>query len=256
MAHGRQAGWDGSGAMREEASAGLGPRQDTTRRGSVHLAAGRGVGEDMSEDLADVQEDRGKFYVVVNGTVESAIAQGTELLYCKYRFERGRDWDVLKLSNDTESLHEGVTQVAERSVGPTPLFSWNMPFSVAFASTNPYGWPKLVLSVYNVGRNDEPHPPCGYGWCHVPTKPGRYEVDVPLFRPVAASPQASLLAWLRGFQGFSFGFSEMPEFRSGAVWASGEHREVTRVEAAGGVVRVVFHVLTKNMTLHGFSQGS
>eukprot|EP01065_Artemidia_motanka_P036513 TRINITY_DN44454_c0_g1_i1.p1 TRINITY_DN44454_c0_g1~~TRINITY_DN44454_c0_g1_i1.p1 ORF type:complete len:267 (+),score=78.59 TRINITY_DN44454_c0_g1_i1:45-803(+) len=236
-------GWDGS-PMRDDGAA--------TRRSSYAASMPQFPRGDTHDDpLGGVEEDRGKFYVVVNGTVEGCLSQGARFLYSKFRFERGRDWDVLRLSSDTESLQEGVTQVAEMMGGSVPFFAWNMPFSVAFASTNPYGWPKLVLSVYDVDSNERPTKPWGYGWCHVPTQPGRYEIDVPLFRPVAASPQARFVAFLRGF---SFGFRELPEFRSGAVWASGEHREVTTVQAAEGSVRVVMHVLTKNMALHGFSQ--
>eukprot|EP00756_Hemistasia_phaeocysticola_P049341 Hpha_TRINITY_DN23804_c0_g1::TRINITY_DN23804_c0_g1_i1::g.109791::m.109791/K16744/B9D1; B9 domain-containing protein 1 len=235
------AGWEGSV---------LGGREDTGGLGRM-MSGPRGAEGQL--DDGDGDEDRGKFYLVVNGTIEGCTCASASYLYAKFRFERGRDWDMLRLGCDAESLQEGVTQVSEMMGGPVPFFAWNMPFSVAMASSNPHGWPKLVLSVHDVESNDSSSPPFGYGWCHVPTRPGRYEVDVPLFRPVAASPIASLTAWIRGFR---FRFTELPEFRGGAVWSSGEHREVTKVEGAGAVVRVVFHVLTKNMALHGFSLGS
>ncbi len=49
---------------------------------------------------------------------------------------------------------------------------WNFPLDVTFKSTNPFGWPQLVVSVYGLdalGRDVVK----GYGSIHLPTAAGR-----------------------------------------------------------------------------------
>lgn len=48
---------------------------------------------------------------------------------------------------------------------------WNYPFEVIFRSTNPNGWPQLIITVYGldfIGRSVIK----GYGSLHLPTEPG------------------------------------------------------------------------------------
>jgi B9 domain-containing protein 1 len=48
-----------------------------------------------------------------------------------------------------------------------------MPFECSLRSTNPYGWPQLVVTCAYpdfLGREVIK----GYGVCHIPTTPGRY----------------------------------------------------------------------------------
>jgi B9 domain-containing protein 1 len=56
--------------------------------------------------------------------------------------------------------------------GPSRLLVWNFPLEVTFKSTNAFGWPQLVVSVYGVdamGRDVIQ----GYGSIHLPTCVGR-----------------------------------------------------------------------------------
>lgn len=45
-----------------------------------------------------------------------------------------------------------MTQLSRRTVGQDVSFVWNYPMDVAYRSTNVFGWPQLVLSVYDVDR--------------------------------------------------------------------------------------------------------
>eukprot|EP01060_Flectonema_neradi_P010546 TRINITY_DN17626_c1_g1_i1.p1 TRINITY_DN17626_c1_g1~~TRINITY_DN17626_c1_g1_i1.p1 ORF type:complete len:244 (+),score=43.88 TRINITY_DN17626_c1_g1_i1:44-733(+) len=190
----------------------------------------------------DPVDDPSRFYVVANGLIETCSHPGASSLYCRFKLEAGPDWTPQQLSNVGPNIDEGVTQVSERAVGYEPLFAWNLPFSVCYSSTSPWGWPKLSLSVYTVASADKRNPPLGYGWCHVPTKPGRHEVTVPLFKPVNSMPHDSLFAMFR---------SHVYEFRDNA-WSKEENREVMRVEGVNASVKVTFNVITKGMAQLGY----
>ena len=51
-------------------------------------------------------------------------------------------------------------------------FVFNFPIDVTFKSTNPYGWPQIVVHAYGLDSfgNDVVR---GYGAMHIPVVPGR-----------------------------------------------------------------------------------
>uniref|UniRef100_A0A452STN7 B9 domain-containing protein 1 n=1 Tax=Ursus americanus TaxID=9643 RepID=A0A452STN7_URSAM len=106
------------------------------------------------------------FLLMVNGQVESAQFPEYDELYCKYCFVYGQDWAP------TAGLEEGISQITSKSQDVRQALVWNFPIDVTFKSTNPYGWPQIVLSVYgpDVFGNDVVR---GYGAVHVPFSPGR-----------------------------------------------------------------------------------
>ncbi|XP_005399330.1 PREDICTED: B9 domain-containing protein 1 isoform X2 [Chinchilla lanigera] len=106
------------------------------------------------------------FLLMVNGQVESAQFPEYDDLYCKYCFVYGQDWAP------TAGLEEGISQITSKSQDVRRALVWNFPIDVTFKSTNPYGWPQIVLSVYgpDVFGNDVVR---GYGAVHVPFSPGR-----------------------------------------------------------------------------------
>jgi hypothetical protein len=74
---------------------------------------------------------------------------------------------------------------------------WNLPIDVTFKSTNPQGWPRLVVSVYCqdlFGR----YVVRGYGSTLIPTVPGRYVRYIRCFTPVASTLLQGLLGWMTG----------------------------------------------------------
>nr|XP_020040157.1 B9 domain-containing protein 1 isoform X1 [Castor canadensis] len=120
------------------------------------------------------------FLLMVNGQVESAQFPEYDDLYCKYCFVYGQDWAP------TAGLEEGISQIASKSQDVRRALVWNFPMDITFKSTNPYGWPQIVLSVYgpDVFGNDVVR---GYGAVHVPFSPGRHKRTIPMFVPESTS---------------------------------------------------------------------
>jgi B9 domain-containing protein 1 len=93
-------------------------------------------------------------------------------MYAKFNVISGQDWTLVSGSD------EGITQQSKKP----PIYAsnvnhlvnvWNFPLEFAFKSTNAFGWPQLVLSVYGpdlFGRDVVR----GYGSVHLPRTPGRF----------------------------------------------------------------------------------
>ncbi|XP_062031448.1 B9 domain-containing protein 1 [Lepus europaeus] len=178
------------------------------------------------------------FLLMVNGQVESAQFPEYDDLYCKYCFVYGQDWAP------TAGLEEGISQITCKSQDVRQALVWNFPIDVTFKSTNPFGWPQMVLSVYgpDVFGNDVVR---GYGAVHVPFSPGRYRKTIPMFVPESTSKLQKFTSWFMG---------RRPEYTDPKVVAQGEGREVTRVRSQG-FVTVVFNVVTKDMRKLGYDTG-
>ncbi|XP_023369777.1 B9 domain-containing protein 1 isoform X2 [Otolemur garnettii] len=152
------------------------------------------------------------FLLMVNGQVESAQFPEYDDLYCKYCFVYGQDWAP------TAGLEEGISQITSKSQDVRRELVWNFPIDVTFKSTNPYGWPQIVLSVYgpDVFGNDVVR---GYGAVHVPFSPGRHKRTIPMFVPESTSKLQKFTSWFMG---------RRPEYRDPKVVAQGEGREAMR----------------------------
>ena len=140
----------------------------------------------------------------------------------------GEDWQVL------DGLEEGVTQLSKRAPGTDTSFVWNFPINVAYRSTNIFGWPQLVLSVYdvdNLGRDIV----LGYGSCHLPTAPGNYNLKIRLYKPKASSLLQHLTSWITRVQ---------PEFVDPKFPTQTEGREVVRAQSSGHAIATV-NVMTR-----------
>jgi B9 domain-containing protein 1 len=145
-------------------------------------------------------------------------------LFCRYTFAYGPDWRVL------QGIDIGLSQEAQKGSGGgegSPGVVWNFPVDVTFKTTNPHGWPRLVLSVFNsdmFGR----HVVRGYGSLLVPTVPGTYTRYVRTFAPASSTYLQAFLGWATG---------NLPTFYDSKFVARNEGREVVRVRSTG-VVRV------------------
>ncbi|XP_024420567.1 B9 domain-containing protein 1 isoform X1 [Desmodus rotundus] len=178
------------------------------------------------------------FLLMVNGQVESAQFPEHDDLYCKYCFVYGHDWAP------TAGLEEGISQITSKSHDVRHALVWNFPIDVTFKSTNPFGWPQIVLSVYgpDVFGNDVVR---GYGAVHVPFSPGRHKRTIPMFVPESTSILQKFTSWFMG---------RRPEYTDPKVVAQGEGREVTRVRSQG-FVTLLFNVVTKDMRKLGYDTG-
>ncbi|XP_051632843.1 B9 domain-containing protein 1 [Manacus candei] len=175
------------------------------------------------------------FLLAVSGEIESGQFPGFDDLYCKFCFVYGQDWVP------TAGLEEGISQITSKSdVSPTTLV-WNFPIDITFKSTNPFGWPQIVLSVY--GPDFFGHDVVrGYGAVHVPFTPGRHRRTIAMFVPESTSRLQQFTSWLTG---------RRPEFTDPKVVAQGEGREVTRVRSQG-FVTISFNIMTKDLKKLGY----
>jgi B9 domain-containing protein 1 len=126
----------------------------------------------------------------------------------------GNDWEVVRVTGESASLESGITQLAERGPGTRAIYVWNFPLEITFKSTNPYGWPKLcVTAMEGVSPKVTIK---GYGWCHIPLNPGRYENTIRLFKPRNSSIIQGIISGITG---------KTPEFINPTSICEGEGRE-------------------------------
>ncbi|KAH3862636.1 B9 domain-containing protein 1-like [Dreissena polymorpha] len=175
------------------------------------------------------------FLVMVSGQIESAEFPEFDEIYLRYNLHYGQDWLV------TSGLEEGISQVAKKSQDDRQQIVWNFPIDVTFKSTNPHGWPQLVVHCYGsdfwgteVSR--------GYGVCHIPITPGKHKLKIPMFVPESSSLLQKFTSWF---------LSRRPEYVDARVIARGEGREVTRVRSQG-FVNISFNVIMKDMKKLGY----
>lgn len=157
--------------------------------------------------------------------------RGLDNLFCQYRFVHGPDWRVM------QGIDSGFSQVAQKGSSGDASVVWNFPIDVTFKSTNPFGWPRLVLSIYSQVRaavagavarardtgnftlthartrtktHAHVHLPQtaqdflgrfvirGYGSALLPTMPGSSVRLVRAFAPASSSLLQAGIAWLTG----------------------------------------------------------
>lgn len=178
------------------------------------------------------------FLVMFTGQIESAEFPEFDDLYCNYSYVYGQDWEMVS------GVAEGITQTTRRG-GPHKNFVWNFPIEANFKSTNPFGWPQVVVSVYglNILGRDEVR---GYGAVHLPITPGRYTLKVPMFVPEPSSQIHRIISWL---------FGRRPEFVDPRFVAQTDGREITRVRSQGHMT-VSLSVMTKDLWKQGYRNGA
>ena len=174
------------------------------------------------------------FVVMATGQIESGRYEGLDSLYCRYTFSSGDDWQVAR------GVEEGITQMSTASGSTSDaaqLAVWNFPVDVTFRSTGAHGWPQIVLSVYGTDAFGRADMIVGYGAAHLPMAPGRHELYIRTFRPLASSLYQRAMSWLLG---------QRAEFRDSQFPSKGEGRDVTRVQSFG-CVKVVVDVTLQGM---------
>ncbi len=120
---------------------------------------------------------------------------------------------------------------------------WNFPIEISFQSTNPHGWPRLVLSVYGfdfMGRDVLR----GYASLLLPVGPGRHTKYLKTYRPVSGSWFVQAVNWLMGTN---------PEYYDSKMVARGGGRAVTRVVSSDRTVKVNLMVTIKDFSTFGYS---
>lgn len=176
------------------------------------------------------------FHIMCTGQIESLEYYGVDNLYCRYAIAMGPDWRV------EHGMESGLSQIGYKAPGSEEIVL-NFPIDMTFKSTNPYGWPRLVLSVYGVdglGRDIVR----GYGSTHLPIRSGSCRRTIPLFAPQSSSFLQKMLGNL---------FGNRPEFFDSKFICQNEGREVTRVQSMGKA-HVQFNIVTHGMAAHGYTE--
>lgn len=84
----------------------------------------------------------------------------------------------------------------------------------------------------------------GYGWAHLPTRPGVHRLSLRLFRPQASTALGRLSSWL--------GAARAPEFVDARLAAGTEGRSLVAVANTGGQVTLCLSLLLKDFKKYGF----
>ena len=178
------------------------------------------------------------FLMNVQGMIELGNFFEGDCINCKYDIEFGQDWELLN------GLKTNQSQQACKTEGQENNFVWNMPFEVCLRSTNPSGWPRLVLSCYSpdfFGREVLK----AYGVCYFPTTNGSHERTLYMFSPTSSSEIINMLGVFLG--------QKAEIINAPYVLSTGEGREVIRAQSEG-IVEVKFNVRITNMECFGYNQ--
>mmetsp|Transcript_6466 Transcript_6466/g.10580 ORF Transcript_6466/g.10580 Transcript_6466/m.10580 type:complete len:197 (+) Transcript_6466:116-706(+) len=191
----------------------------------------------MSEKKIDSSDVAAAFFVECVGQIEKANFGDTDELYCRYAFHFGPDWTIMA------GIDSGLSQIAKKKgMDHEASIIWNFPVDVKFKSTNPYGWPRIAISVFGIdflGRDVVR----GYGSALVPLSPGNHVIDLPVYVPLSSSLLSDWVSWFWG---------NPPEFFDSKFVCQSDGREVTRVKASG-TVRLKLNISTKGMDAVGYS---
>jgi B9 domain-containing protein 1 len=159
------------------------------------------------------------FHISICGQIESAtFALGTpgNSLFCRYDIVIGPDWELVS------GLKSGITQCAQ--VGrQRDLITFNMPLEATFKSTNPYGWPQIVFSIYgsNFWGLETVR---GYSRLSIPLSGGVQTYVAPIILPKSVYIWAAMIDWI---------LDRSPELRDPKVLADGTKFKGLKTESYG-----------------------
>ncbi|KAL3780813.1 hypothetical protein ACHAWO_004459 [Cyclotella atomus] len=194
-------------------------------------------------------ESTSSFFVMVTGTIESVTSLASNELYCRYTFAYGPDWEVVHgVSMGLSQIGRcGIVKSRDASEDGSNTIVWNFPIEISFQSTNPFGWPRLALSIYGfdfLGRDVL----VGYASLLVPINPGRHTKHLKTFKPVSGGRCQQILNWIMGTN---------PEYYDSKMVTRSEGRGVTKmISDDGSVVKVNLTVTRKDFNSFGYSSQS
>ena len=190
----------------------------------------------QEEDINSQLEEG--FLVNVQGMIEIGNFFDGDCINCRYDIEFGQDWELIN------GLKTNQSQQACRTEGQENNFVWNMPFEVNLKSTNPSGWPQLVVSCYSpdfFGREVLK----AYGVCYFPTINGSHERTLYMFSPMSSNEVIYAVGIFLG--------QKAEIINAPIVLSTGEGREVIRAESEGSI-KVKFNIHITNMECFGYNQ--
>ena len=188
-------------------------------RKKIDTAINRGLGI-RKEDLINFDEISIKkslfFRLFISGSIEYGNFVGEEPIKVNYEFVSGEKWAK------EDGIIKGSTQYSCKGEGIYNYYSYGLNFEISYRSTDPFGWPQLVLNCFTVDSNGNQIVK-GYGCVHVPTSTGRHKRKVHIFRPTENS----------NLVGKFFGYNSKSDDKNDdktdpKVISSGQEREISR----------------------------
>lgn len=219
------------------------------------------------------------FQVLVHGVLEGAECVEVGSMFARTQLFYGPDWSFLEsgagYGGDGQEEEEGeeadlvvptysnnaevVTQLSDCCKGPIPYFSFTAPFEFALTSTNPFGWPQLVITFHTVegsGVNADKdgnekdkqllgsgESIVGYGRCYIPMKSGYFTKDVPMMQLEHATSQQAIIGLVT---------RQKPVLRDLSFLCTGDDQVMLRARPLEGYARLNFSVMINGMESCGF----
>lgn len=226
------------------------------------------------------EESSKGFQVLVHGVVEGGECMEAGALFARTQLFFGPDWSFLSSTQqqqdglagydedeeggaDAEFVFptynnnaEVVTQLSNRAQSPFPLFSWSTPFEFALHSTNPYGWPQLVVTLHTITNKKQNRDPnengnllgsgeaiIGYGRCFVPMRNGYHRVKVSMMQLENSTRKQQFIGMLT---------REKPVLRDLSYLCRGDDRVLLSARPLAGHVTLTFSVAINGLERCGF----
>ncbi|XP_059608388.1 B9 domain-containing protein 1 [Phlebotomus argentipes] len=173
------------------------------------------------------------FHLSVFGQLESVflpLGCDSKAVYCRYEILAGPDWELVS------GARTGITQSCSASRQRFQEISFNMPLEFTYKSTNPFGWPQIVVSFW--GSNLWGTEVCrGYARLHIPLpERGKHrKIQAPIVTPKPMDLCTQIMAWITDWA---------PELRDPSVLASGNRTKGIHTESYGHL-QASFDVLTR-----------
>jgi B9 domain-containing protein 1 len=211
-------------------------------RKKIDSAINRGLGI-RKEDYINFDEISIKkslfFRLFISGTIEYGNFTGEEPIKVNYEFVSGEKWAK------EDGLTKGSTQYSCKGEGIYNYYSYGLNFEISYRSTDPFGWPQLVLNCFTVDLNGNEIVK-GYGVVHVPTSTGRHKRRIHIFR---ATENSNFFGKLFGYNS-SNSDEKNDDKTDPKVISSGQEREISRANCEG-FINVVFQVVFRDVDKFG-----
>lgn len=175
----------------------------------------------------------GAFLLSVSGQIEyiEALSEAGSCWYCKYEMVSGPDWKLIS------GLDSGLSQNVQ-VIKNGENITLNFPIETIFKSTNVYGWPQIVLSVYRNATLE------GYGRMHVPISVGLHSEKVSMAKPISSTFFGQLASYW-GYQ---------PELLQPKILATTAGNSAIRMVTTGNI-QVTFNIMSQGFSHLGYDAG-
>uniref|UniRef100_A0A2M4BZW5 B9 domain-containing protein 1 n=1 Tax=Anopheles marajoara TaxID=58244 RepID=A0A2M4BZW5_9DIPT len=169
-------------------------------------------------------ESESFFHLTVTGQLESAhfpMGPDGDGLFCRYDIVAGPDWELMS------GLSSAVTQSA-RTDSDYRTVVFNMPIEFTMKSTNPYGWPQIIFSLYGANMwNVETNRGYARVFCPLSGTDSEHVLRAPLFIPKYANACSAAMSWITGVN---------PEMRDPKILSDGSKHKGLSSETYGELV--------------------